>query len=194
MLPSSPPSKRSSIDIQNLYNAIDSATPDRLRTLLKNLITTSPANFESIQGELMLQHGALKRAWSENDNDEDDEDDDDDSSEDSGHDNESDNSDGQTDAPANRQRFEICEQCNEEYDVLHNNKKSCQWHEGEQEVDWDGDFWADHDERCHGTIDTPEMRKEHPEGFVWDCCDEPGDAAGCKTSRHRPNRAKRVRI
>jgi hypothetical protein len=165
----------------------------------------------------MLQHGARKRARSINDEDDDDDDDDDDSSEDSGHDVESDDSDKRTDAPANRQRFEICEQCNKEYEVLHNHKKSCQWHQGklqpssllrhdpdrkvllssscsgEQEVDWDGDFWADHDERWHGTIDTPKMRKDYPEGFVWDCCDEPGDAVGCKTSRHRPNRAKRVR-
>lgn len=76
----------------------------------------------------MLQHGALKRAWSEND--EEDEDNSDDSSEDSGHDYKSDYSDEQTVAPANRQRFEICGQCNEEYDVLHNDKKSCEWHEG----------------------------------------------------------------
>ena len=130
MPPSSTRSKRSSREIQNLYNVIDSATPDRLRTLLKNLSITSPANFESIQAELMLQHGALKRAWSENDEDDDDEDNSDDNSEDSGHDDESDYSDEQTNAPASRQRFEICEQCNEEYDVLHNDKKSCQWHEG----------------------------------------------------------------
>jgi hypothetical protein len=130
MPPSSPHFKRSSIEIQNLYNVIDSATPHRLRTLLRNLSTTSPANFKSLQGELMLQHGALKRAWSENDEDDDDEDDNDDSLEDSGHDVESDDSDEQTDAPANRQRFEICEQCNKEYDVLDNDKKSCQWHQG----------------------------------------------------------------
>jgi hypothetical protein len=64
---------------------------------------------------------------------------------------------------------------------------------GSQEVDEDGDFWADHDERCHGTIDTDEMREQYPEGFVWDCCDEPGDAIGCRVSRHRPDRMKRVR-
>jgi hypothetical protein len=127
MPPSSPHVKRSSIEIQNLYNVIDSATPHRLRTLLRNLSTTSPANFKSLQGELMLQHGALKRALSEN---ADEEDDDDDSSEDSGHDVGSDDSEKRTDAPANRQRFEICEQCNKEYDVLYNDKKSCQWHQG----------------------------------------------------------------
>ena len=75
----------------------------------------------------MLQHGALKRARSEND-------------EGSknvldgnrvnpGH-HESDYSDEQTDGPAGRQRFEICSQCNEEYDVLHNDKNSCRWHDG----------------------------------------------------------------
>lgn len=35
----------------------------------------------------------------------------------------------------------------------------------------DGDFWADHDERCHGPIDTPENVAAFPEGFIWDCCD-----------------------
>jgi hypothetical protein len=68
----------------------------------------------------MLQHGALKRAWLENDgDDEDDEYNSDESSEDSGHDDESDYSDELTNAPASRQRFEICGQCHEEYDVLH---------------------------------------------------------------------------
>jgi hypothetical protein len=68
--------------------------------------------------------GALKRACSENDEDDDDEDDDDDSSEDSRRDVKSDDSDIRTDVPANRQHFEICEQCNKEYDVLYNDKRS----------------------------------------------------------------------
>jgi hypothetical protein len=42
------------------------------------------------------------------------------------------------------------------------------------EVDFDGDFWADHDEDCHGLIDTDEMRKEYPDGFIWDCCNTHG--------------------
>jgi hypothetical protein len=124
MPPSSLHFKRPSIEIQNLYNVIESATPYRLHTLLKNLSTTSPANFKSIQGELTLQHSALKRAWSENNEDDDDENDD--SSEDSGHDDKFNYSTQQTNAPAGRQRSEICEQCNEEYNVLHNEKKSCQ--------------------------------------------------------------------
>lgn len=74
----------------------------------------------------MLQPGALKRAWSNDSSDDDDE------TEDSGHDYESEYSDEQTDAPASRQRFEICQQCDKEYDVLLNDKTSCQWHEGKR--------------------------------------------------------------
>jgi len=87
----------------------------RLRALLKDLSKKTPENFKYVRNELMLQPGALKRAWSEEREDEDE-------SEDSGQ-AESDFSDEQTGAPANRQRFEICEQCNIEYDVLLNHKK-----------------------------------------------------------------------
>ncbi|USP74652.1 hypothetical protein yc1106_01926 [Curvularia clavata] len=116
-------------EIQNLHNAIDSATPERVRALLKHLSTTSPANFAYVQGELILQPGTLKRARLEH-GDEDEEDDV------AG----SDYSDEETDAPARRQRFEICEQCDKEYDVLHNEKRSCQWHTGKLEVDYKRDF------------------------------------------------------
>ncbi|KAF1352631.1 hypothetical protein EJ07DRAFT_168767 [Lizonia empirigonia] len=182
---SSPHSQRSPTEIQNLFNVIDSATPHRLRTLLNELSTTTPAIFVHIQGKLMLQSGALKRAWSDHGEDEDEDDEDnngldghdgegeDDTSEDAGHDFESDYSDKQTNAPASRQRYEICGPFHEEYN--------------------DGDFWADHDKHCHGAINTPEIRKKHRQGFVWECCDALGSAAGCKTSRHRPNRTKRVR-
>lgn len=64
---------------------------------------------------------------------------------------------------------------------------------GELEVDHEGDFWADHDEDCHGTIDTAEMRVEYPEGFIWDCCDELGDSEGCTVGKHEadPGRSQR---
>jgi hypothetical protein len=55
---------------------------------------------------------------------------------------------------------------------------------GELEVDYHADVWADHDERCHGTIDTDTMRKENPEGFTWSCCNEDGRADGCQTGPH----------
>ena len=65
---------------------------------------------------------------------------------------------------------------------------------GELEVDDENDFWADHDEDCHGTIDTPEMREEYPEGFFWNCCDKPGTAEGCTRGRHRAADDTRARL
>jgi hypothetical protein len=53
------------------------------------------------------------------------------------------------------------------------------------EVDYEGDFWADHDEDCHGEIDTEEMREEFPEGFFWTCCRRAGDEPGCKLGVHQ---------
>jgi hypothetical protein len=41
-------------------------------------------------------------------------------------------------------------------------------------VDYESDFWADHDENCHGVIDTEEMREEFPDGFIWTCCNTHG--------------------
>jgi hypothetical protein len=61
------------------------------------------------------------------------------------------------------------------------------------DVDYDADIWADHDERCHGTIDTAEMRKDYPEGFVWDCCEKDGNEEGCELDVHRPDMGKRRR-
>lgn len=56
---------------------------------------------------------------------------------------------------------------------------------GELKVDDSEDFWADHDEDCHGEIDTDEMREEFPEGFKWDCCNEKGDSDEyCEIGRH----------
>jgi hypothetical protein len=37
------------------------------------------------------------------------------------------------------------------------------------------------------------MRQECPEGFIWDCCNEPGDEAGCKLGKHEadPEKSRR---
>jgi hypothetical protein len=65
---------------------------------------------------------------------------------------------------------------------------------GELEVDYDADVWADHDENCHGTINTESMRVDYPEGFVWNCCDKPGDEDGCYHGRHEadPTKSRRA--
>lgn len=59
--------------------------------------------------------------------------------------------------------------------------------------DYHSDFWADHDENCHGIIDSDFCRKEYPEGFIWSCCGEIGTHPGCKSSQHEsdPARSKR---
>jgi len=64
------------------------------------------------------------------------------------------------------------------------------------EVDYDSDFWADHDIRRHGLHDTEENRQEYPEGFIWNCCQEDGTSKGCKWSihwAHDDERAKKLR-
>ena len=63
---------------------------------------------------------------------------------------------------------------------------------GNLEVDYQSDYWADHDEDCHGPTDTDWMRKEFPGGFRWDCCDEPGDGEkGCEYAPHEAIAGKR---
>jgi hypothetical protein len=54
------------------------------------------------------------------------------------------------------------------------------------EVDYDADTWADHDENCHGPLDTKSNRRDYPEGFEWSCCDNSGDAPGCEETTHEP--------
>lgn len=55
---------------------------------------------------------------------------------------------------------------------------------GELEPDYEADVWADHDENCHGIIDSEAMRMEVPEGFVWDCCNKLGHRPGCTIDKH----------
>ncbi|KAJ4296794.1 hypothetical protein N0V90_006842 [Kalmusia sp. IMI 367209] len=131
---------------QHLSNAIDSATPDRLRAVLHKVSAEIPGAFAAISNELLLKPGALKRAAPWADHSAGDE-------EDPGHEEDSDYSDEEPNAgPARkrRQRYEICGQCDKEYDVLLNGKTECRWHDGDLEVDYDGGFWDDHDENCHG--------------------------------------------
>ncbi|KAL7907740.1 hypothetical protein GGI35DRAFT_454697 [Trichoderma velutinum] len=77
----------------------------------------------------------------------------------------------------------ICVQCDVAFDP--SNPKDCFYHDGELDVNDEDDFWADHDEDCHGIIDTDEMREEFPEGFKWNCCNQSGEAKGCQRGRHQ---------
>lgn len=53
---------------------------------------------------------------------------------------------------------------------------------GELEPDYE--MFVDHDEDCHGRIDSSDMREQFPENFMYTCCDEDGLSEGCKTGRH----------
>lgn len=59
------------------------------------------------------------------------------------------------------------------------------WITAETHPDYEGDFWADHDEKCHGVIDSAELREEYPDGYIWDCCGETGSHPGCMRGPHK---------
>ncbi|KAI4818572.1 hypothetical protein E4T44_06546 [Aureobasidium sp. EXF-8845] len=83
-----------------------------------------------------------------------------------------------------RQRHAMCNNCKEEFDVTENAEDSCEYHKGTLEIYWDDDFWADHDEDCHGTIDL-DLVDDCPEGFRWSCCNGPGDEEACTIGPHK---------
>ncbi|KAI1122576.1 hypothetical protein F5Y10DRAFT_71377 [Nemania abortiva] len=87
--------------------------------------------------------------------------------------------------------IKICVQCQDAFDEDDNNDKACRYHDGELEPDYDGDFWADHDEDCHGVIDCDERREEFPEGFRWSCCQKLGHRGGCTRGKHSTTSGQR---
>lgn len=56
---------------------------------------------------------------------------------------------------------------------------------GKKEYYDDDDFWADHDEDCHGYIDNLVDEPDYAEGFKWSCCDALGNDEGCKSTKHK---------
>ncbi|KAH8425137.1 uncharacterized protein LDX57_002886 [Aspergillus melleus] len=88
-------------------------------------------------------------------------------------------------------RYATCASCGKEFDVTENTKNSCTYHP-------DGgypnpDFFFDHDEDCHGPMDSDENRKEFPEAFIYECCKESG-IDPCTTGWHREAQPKRTRV
>ncbi|CAL8583818.1 hypothetical protein XPA_009435 [Xanthoria parietina] len=76
-----------------------------------------------------------------------------------------------------RPRYATCRNCEEEFDVTQNGSEDCVYHPEETEVDYDAATWVDHDEDCHGTIDSEEMRREFPEAFIYPCCENIHDSS-----------------
>ncbi|RDW85422.1 hypothetical protein BP5796_03747 [Coleophoma crateriformis] len=84
-----------------------------------------------------------------------------------------------------RPRYAACENCKKEFDVTDNHRGDCVWHPGSKEPDYESDFWADHDENCHGIIDQLGDEPEYDEGFLWSCCEESGSVKGCMKTKHK---------
>jgi len=62
---------------------------------------------------------------------------------------------------------------------------------GRKDVDYDAqrpdddmDLWADHDDDCHGIKETLHDEPDYAGGFIWSCCEQRGDADGCKAREH----------
>ncbi|KAI1273676.1 hypothetical protein F5Y07DRAFT_248002 [Xylaria sp. FL0933] len=94
---------------------------------------------------------------------------------------------------ASKSRFEVCETCDETYDVTLNHSKACQTHEDILELD--PECFPDDDQVYYdpSSIDvkTDWRRETCPEGFVWQCCDEPLDGEACLIQRHIPKKSKK---
>lgn len=63
---------------------------------------------------------------------------------------------------------------------------------GNLELDRDNGVWTDYP--AYMEMNTPETRRDNPEGFTWECCDRPADAPGCTPSWHQQGGAKRARL
>ncbi|KAM0292246.1 hypothetical protein ACHAO9_003219 [Fusarium lateritium] len=98
----------------------------------------------------------------------------------------------------------VCVQCDEAFSQEDNTETSCWYHPGARgkktdaavgslDVDDSEDFWADHDEDCHGEIDTWEMREEMPDGFIWSCCGKLGGRKGCTNGKHEADTGRSKR-
>jgi hypothetical protein len=96
------------IDQSILLQAIDSATHDRLRTVLREICIESPAAFKLACDKLLVGQAAIGDA--------------------NGQANGEASTKRKRDEPL--QRYEICEQCETEYDVLDNHEDACIWHPG----------------------------------------------------------------
>ena len=81
----------------------------------------------------------------------------------------------------------VCLNCNDLFDYASNEEGDCVYHDGHLEETYDSDVWVDHDEDCHGVIDSDELRCEYPKKYIWECCEQSGEKRRCRTGKHREN-------
>ncbi|CAG8981928.1 hypothetical protein HYALB_00013819 [Hymenoscyphus albidus] len=131
------------------------------------------AVFNAKLEELLLDKKAANDSKPVSDDDDADEDEDDEDEEDE----------------ADSEQWVTCEYCNENIvmtsliSFVTNRRIACATLVRVKEIDWDGDYWAYHDDRCHGDpysfIDDP----DYAEGFIYSCCEQLSDQSGCEQTR-----------
>ncbi|PVH96149.1 hypothetical protein DM02DRAFT_731404 [Periconia macrospinosa] len=81
-------------------------------------------------------------------------------------------------------RYDVCEQCDKEYDVEYNSATACIYHPGL--LDGTEEFYEDvYDD---DEFDHEEMFADSPELYEWNCCGRQGGKAGYKKGPHRPKK------
>ncbi|KAJ5988154.1 hypothetical protein N7481_003364 [Penicillium waksmanii] len=195
-------------DSERLQDAITRLSAERLAQLCKNLCDTNPSARTFFRSRLFVEEDKVpgpqlpepeyRRPFghlagpvpgsreAHRDEDENDEYEDEDNEDDEG------DGDSVASEPAfkpgslkrTRPRFAVCVNCEKEFDVAENTSESCTYHPGNSKPD--EDFFADHDEDCHGIIDTDEMREEYPDGYIYECCKRNGEEEPCIKDWHEP--------
>ncbi|KAI9769610.1 MAG: hypothetical protein M1839_003612 [Geoglossum umbratile] len=166
-----PPPKPAAPDA--LKKAIMTLGTELLRKELEFLCQEFPAVIHTLEDRLLVQGKDVVRYHMDTD------------SEDNANSEESESESSPAGGEEYTARMATCENCDQEFDVTLNERGDCLWHPGIKTVDYDSDFWADHDVNCHGPYDAFEDDDNYAEGFMWDCCDEPGDDEGCKSTKHK---------
>ncbi|KAK2810909.1 hypothetical protein FQN50_002500 [Emmonsiellopsis sp. PD_5] len=151
---------------KKLEIAIDDLSELRLRNLMKGLCRKFPELGKRVGIELLTTEEAIQRHAESQ-------------------------SEKSADLKRPRPRYVICDNCDEEFDVLDNPRECCRYHPKPSEPNYD--FFEDHDEDCHGIIDSEGMREEFPEGFIHPCCNRTGEEEPCEVDRHVERPAKRTR-
>ncbi|KAI5358381.1 hypothetical protein Slin15195_G108340 [Septoria linicola] len=88
-------------------------------------------------------------------------------------------------AGTKRKRWEVCVQCEKDFDVTMNEKQQCRRHPGSKEIDHRYDFWTDLNLELDGNLSDHAEETEYEDGFMWSCCEKPLASPGCVASEHR---------
>ncbi|RFU26178.1 hypothetical protein B7463_g10171, partial [Scytalidium lignicola] len=196
--------------VAQLRSTIDTMSAKELRFELQNLLSNFPDIAQELENRLLVQGKDVVRYHRDSDSEnktESSESSDSEDYEDYYEDHESDDIDASEDGAVSKSngksrepkpikpisvgdkeytsRYAKCENCKEFFDVTANWRGACFWHPGQKEVDDDSYIWNDHDDRCHGPPSAFENDPSYADGFMWDCCDESGDHAGCKQTKHK---------